>query len=264
VAARREPTPADNGRHGPDLFPEETGVPSDQVVRKIVRVRVRRRRRRRPRQRLIVGVLVIAAIAGAWLFHAAQDTSREQELMGQFGTRFFTDFDLEPYLPAAQELLAQPIASRTYAQATAAAVTEPEDTRPDVLQFNPEPDPLAPVQQVPTAESIIGRHEARFMALEQVALQKLETLEAMGREEYEQRSAWGSLNRIELIFKYLQAGRLLEKNMDGVFYAMLTDLGRELSQHSHSVDIVQAIEAHYVGQKGQLRSRYLGRVTRRD
>jgi hypothetical protein len=248
-------------------------VPSGQVVRKVVRVRVRRRRRR-PRHGLIVGVLLIAAIAGAWFFHASQDTGREQELMGQFGTRFFTDFDLDPYLPAAQALLAQPTASQAYAQATvsqayaqttAAAVTAPADTTPThEFGVNPDTESLKPVQQAPTAESIIVRHEARFMALEQVALQKLETLEAMGREEYEQRNAWGSLNRIELILKYLQAGRLLEKNMDGVFYAMLSDLGRELSQHSHPVDIVPVIEAHYVGQKGQLRSRYLGRVTRRD
>jgi hypothetical protein len=188
----------------------------------------------------------------------------EQELIAHFGWDFFGDLDLEPYMSGMdvgcpEELLAIPGLDQLSPPMQYLPPREYHVPAHD----QPQPEPgsrLSPDLDSVTPESIIARREVRFWALERLALARLHELLERGRDEYTQQGSRGTLNRVRLISRYLQAGRLLEKNIDGVFHGLVVDMKRDLEQHNAPTDITRTIEAAYVSQKHSRRSEFLGRI----
>jgi hypothetical protein len=248
-----------------------------------------RRRRRSSRHRhrhrqgksravwLTVLVVLMAAGTAVWVQGSARASVIQQELAWQLGSGFFTDFDLAPYLspdgwePAATawsvagstaaparraEPAVQPLAAERSAEALPGA--------PADVQTGAAPAPrLAATFGGANAGAIVARHEQRFTALEQVAMHKLDTLYETGRQEYEHERRIGVLDQVVLVLKYLEAGRVLERNMDVVFQAMVTDLRDDLSANRLPLDAAGLVESEYVSRKERLRGHYIGRIRQR-
>jgi hypothetical protein len=119
-------------------------------------------------------------------------------------------------------------------------------------------DPRDPATTTP--ETIMARYEPRFRALEQLAMERLDALYDAGRDEYARRRNDGTLNRVALVNKYLQAGRLLEKNIDAAFYDLLGDLRQELERHNHGAARAKPVETEYMNRKNRMRTRFLDRL----
>jgi hypothetical protein len=119
-------------------------------------------------------------------------------------------------------------------------------------------DPQDPAATSP--ETIMARYEPRFRALEQLAMERLDALYDAGRGEYARRRNDGTLNRVAVVNKYLQAGRLLEKNIDAAFYDLLADLRQELERHNHGAARARPVETEYVNRKNRMRTRFLDRL----
>jgi hypothetical protein len=185
----------------------------------------------------------------------------ERELTHEFGWRFFSDFDVDrivaameapaapdPYYPADFSAAPPPAAAADYPPAPVGA------PRPDYDAARPR---LRSGGRDVSAASIVARHELRFQALEMVALQRLDALHESARQEYVYRSGSGTLNRFSMTSRYMQAGRLLERNVDEAFYRLLADLKRDLAQHGHPTDVAATIEADYRNRKEYRRSSFL-------
>jgi hypothetical protein len=205
-------------------------------------------------------VVLVAVSAVVWFQRAPLTRQMEQQLSAQFGNEFFTGFDLEPVVPAAEET------SSRADDATAAALRLPDPSMSSLSQ--PRLQIRTPVGQRPTtlrtaavpAHVIMARYELRFVALEKVATERLDALYAAGKDEYSRTRHQGRLHHLGLINKYLQAGRLLEKNIDMAFYNLLAELRQELAQNGHSVERTAAVESEYVSRKNRLRPRFLDRI----
>lgn len=55
----------------------------------------------------------------------------------------------------------------------------------------------------------------------------------------------GTVGRFVLTSKYIQAGRMLGKNVDEAFYDLLAEMEAELIRGGHSTEIIAEIEATY-------------------
>jgi hypothetical protein len=262
-------------------------APSGREAGRSRRRRSRRSHRHRHRHRqgksravwLTVLVVLMAAGTAVWVQGSARASVIQQELAWQLGPGFFTDFDLGPYLspdewePAAT---AWTVAGRTAAPArrTAPAVQPLAGARsakaasagtPADVQAVAAPAPrlAAAFGGAGGAGAIVARHEQRFTALEQVAMHKLDTLYETGRQEYEHERRIGVLDQVVLVLKYLEAGRALERNMDVVFQAMVTDLRDDLAVNRLPLDAAGLVETEYVSRKERLRGHYIGRIRQR-
>jgi hypothetical protein len=261
-------------------------APSGREAGRSRRRRSRRSHRHRHRHRqgksravwLTVLVVLMAAGTAVWVQGSARATVIQQELAWQLGPGFFTDFDLAPYLSpdewepaAAAWTVAGPTAAP--ARRTAPAVQplagersaeEASPGAPADVQTGAAPAPrLAATFGGANAGAIVARHEQRFTALEQVAMHKLDTLYETGRQEYEHERRIGVLDQVVLVLKYLEAGRVLERNMDVVFQAMVTDLRDDLAVNQLPLDAAGLAESEYVSRKERLRGHYIGRIRQR-
>jgi hypothetical protein len=205
-------------------------------------------------------VVLVAVSAVVWFHRAPLSPQMEHRLAVQFGSEFFTGFDLEPVVAVAAET-----PSRAD-DAAAVALRRPDPSVSSLSQ--PRLQIRTPVGQRPTAlrpaavpaHVIMARYELRFEALEKVATERLDALYAAGKDEYSRTRHQGRLHHLGLINKYLQAGRLLEKNIDTAFYNLLTELRQELAQNGHGVERAAAVESEYVSRKNRMRPRFLDRI----
>jgi hypothetical protein len=237
--------------------------------------RRRRHRQRKSRAGWVGGFMLLVAIgAVAWTHASARAGQIEHALTWQLGPRFFTDFDLQPYLedeagaPAAATAWTVGAGSAAYARTAVRpahlALDEPATGADTPAMVATAAAPQGAATQPRSPGAVVARHEPRFTALEQVAMHKLDTLYETGREEYAQQSRMGVLDQMVLVLKYLEAGRLLERNMDAVFQAMVSDLRQDLAANELPVDAVALVETEYVSRKERLRGHYLSRIRQRD
>jgi hypothetical protein len=242
------------------------------------------RRRHRPRhgksRAAWVTALVVLMAAGSavWVQGSARARVVQQELAWQLGPGFFTDFDLGPYLspdgwePAATAWTVaggnaaparvaappvQPLAGERSAAASSGAQADVQ------TMAAPAPRMAAGSGGAGSASGVVARHEPRFAALEQVAMHKLDALYETGRQEYDHERRIGVLDHMVLVLKYLEAGRVLERNMDVVFQAMVTDLRGDLAISQQPMDAIGLVETEYVSRKERLRGHYIGRIRQR-
>lgn len=98
-------------------------------------------------------------------------------------------------------------------------------------------------------ESIINNYEPVFTSLEREALERLDDLMAEGLEEYRREERRGTLDQLSLSNKYIQAGRMLEKNVDRLFYDLLESMKKDLAAGGYSAEVATDFEERYLGAK---------------
>ncbi len=109
-------------------------------------------------------------------------------------------------------------------------------------------------------EEIIANYEPAFLALENKALNRLESLFEQAIEEYHRQEKSGSADRFRLTNKYIQAGRILENNVDETFYALLTQMESELLRKGYPTEVLTEIENAYRDAKDGKKRELLDRL----
>jgi len=109
-------------------------------------------------------------------------------------------------------------------------------------------------------DSIIDAYEPAFEELEDKAMERLESLFQAALNEYHEQEKDGTVDRFVLTNKYIQAGRMLENNVDNVFYEMLEEMEAELIRQGHSTEITGEIEETYQEAKDEKKRELLNRL----
>lgn len=204
----------------------------------------------------ITGIMVLViALAGFWGYtkYFAADPEIEQELNSQFGSDFFKFEDEE-------------VVNISEADNPGKSVNDTVDQSDDSLDapLN-EATPSTPVNQTNgakgvTQEEINHKYKPQFTYLQNLALSRLDSLYSAAIQEYEQRRKAGTLKRAELAKKYLQAGTMLEDNVDSKFYSTLDAMQAELKANNLPTNGVEVIKSDYEKAKSNLRSELLGKA----
>ncbi|WP_240986395.1 hypothetical protein [Acididesulfobacillus acetoxydans] len=113
-----------------------------------------------------------------------------------------------------------------------------------------------------TEAGVVGQYQPEIRSLQNVALSRLDTLYAAAVQEYREDKAAGTLNRAALAQKYIQAGNLLEANVDNRFYSIMGSLHSELVSDGLPTDEVGVIKSQYEAAKAARRSAILGQALR--
>jgi hypothetical protein len=106
-----------------------------------------------------------------------------------------------------------------------------------------------PVEAGGDLESILNNYEPVFVSLQDEAISRLDDLMEQGLEEYRREERRGTLDQFSLSNKYIQAGRMLEKNVDQLFYDLLDNMKSDLAANGYSTDIAVDIEERYISAK---------------
>ncbi len=125
----------------------------------------------------------------------------------------------------------------------------------ELEEAEPEPDP-----EQTSPEEIVERYEHKFESLEERAHERLEDLFEKAMADYHQQKAEGTFDRFKFVNKYIQAGRLLEKQVDAVFYALLEQMETELKQEDLPTDVVDEAEEKYEEAKKEQHRELFGRM----
>ncbi|MGM0651947.1 MAG: hypothetical protein ACQES4_04100 [Bacillota bacterium] len=94
-------------------------------------------------------------------------------------------------------------------------------------------------------EEIIDNYEPAFEALEEKASMRLDLLFQEALAEYRDGKGKGTVDRFMLTNKYIQAGRMLEENVDETFYDLLEEMENELNRKGYPTEILEEIETTY-------------------
>jgi len=113
-------------------------------------------------------------------------------------------------------------------------------------EFNDLPEPEESPARL---EDIIAKYEPFFKNLENQAIERLEALFQAALEEYDEQRKRGTLNRFQFTNKYIQAGSLLERQVDASFYMLLGRMETDLIRNNLPTDILQEIEETYTNAK---------------
>ncbi len=109
-------------------------------------------------------------------------------------------------------------------------------------------------------EEVIDNYEPAFQALEDEALARLELLFQKAIEEYRGGERDGTVDRFMLTNKYIQAGRMLEENVDKTFYELLEEMENELQDKGYSKDVLEEIENTYEQAKNDKKRELMNRL----
>lgn len=205
---------------------------------------------------IITSVLVLfVALTGFWGYNKyfKPDQETQEQLNNQFGAEFFNSFNDE------QE-------SNNSAVNNAKSVGDLVK-KTDIVA---DPDPAAETTPNPAGETVVvkpvtqeeinNQYKSEFSHLQSVALGRLDTLYSAAAQEYVQSSKAGTLNRSELIQKYIQAATILEANLDSKFYSTLDAMQAELIANNLPTDLVGVYKSEYENAKSARRSQLLAKV----
>lgn len=109
------------------------------------------------------------------------------------------------------------------------------------------PDQAKPVKDEPvTEDSIRAKYEPKFLALEDTALSRLDTLKENAWAEYQRNKAGeSSSSLVDISSIYMSAGNKLQSKVDNAFYALLEKMKQELTDADLSMDLLNETELHY-------------------
>ncbi len=99
--------------------------------------------------------------------------------------------------------------------------------------------------QTTDPDLIVERYEHRFASLEERANERLEELFEKAIADYRRQKEEGTLERFEFVNKYIQAGRLLEKQVDSIFYTLLDQMETELKKEELPTDVIEKAKEKY-------------------
>jgi len=216
----------------------------------------------------ITGVIVIL-LAGVsfWGYnnYFKPDLEIQEALTNQFGSEFFTSFDDKtaednPTGEVVNLNLTKEVESASDSnQMSDTSNKEQEKGEPGTI---PTPANDNTTAKEITVDEISNKYKPQFSYLQSVALSRLDTLYSAAVQEYAQRKKEGTVNRSALAQKYIQAGNMLEANMDRQFNTTLNAMRDDLIANNLSTDIVDTIESEYENAKSGKRSQLLARVTK--
>lgn len=210
-------------------------------------------------------VLILIAGVSFWGYNKyfKPDLEIQQELTNQFGSEFFTLFDEKKV----EDNSGEPVdnQSSTNEAKSGGDSKETVDT-PQKEQKKSEPGTIStPVNDNTNSKEVTqgeinNKYKPQFNYLQSVALGRLDTLYSAAIQEYSQSKKNGTINRSELAQKYIQAGTMLEANVDRQFHSTLNAMKAELLANNLSTDIIGVIESEYENAKSNKRSQLLAKV----
>ncbi|MHB8075770.1 hypothetical protein [Desulfosporosinus fructosivorans] len=213
----------------------------------------------------ITGIIVIfMALVVFWGYNKffTPNPEIEQQLNSQFGAVFFTSFD---EVSATNN-------SGTVNDAKSVDSENKLDTSMLESMVEKAKDPEAGKNATastyvnegtvgkPIQDEINNKYKRQFDYLENVALSRLDTLYSAAVQEYRQGNKAGTLKRSELVQKYIQAGTMLEANVDSQFYSALNMMQAELIENNLPTDIISTKKSEYGNVKSSMRSQLLGKA----
>ena len=214
----------------------------------------------------ITGILVLfIALVGFWGYNKyfKPDQEIQQQLNNQFGAEFFNSFKDEPVVnnSAVNNVKSvEDIVKKTDSLnfiATLKKVKEPDDGK--IVTTPTSANETIVVKEI-TQDDISNKYKPQFAHLQSVAMSRLDTLYSAAVQEYVQSSKAGTLNRSELIQKYIQAGTRLEASLDSQFYSTLNEMQAELIANNLPTDLVGVNKSEYEKAKSNKRSQLLAKV----
>lgn len=126
-------------------------------------------------------------------------------------------------------------------------------------QDTQSPSNPAPQPQLTEAE-IIAKCQPQLESLQSQSVARVEELAAAAVQEYKTKQANGTLDKNEMVKKYLQAGYMLEAGVEEAFYRPLNAMQAELIANGHPTTASQEIKNRYVRSKAQKRNELLSRA----
>ncbi|MDR3601590.1 MAG: hypothetical protein P4L49_14095 [Desulfosporosinus sp.] len=201
----------------------------------------------------ITGIMVLLIALGSfWGYNKyfKPDPKIQQQLNNQFGAEFFTSFNDEKTVKNSGAI--NPVKSGDNLE-------EKADV-PKMITSTSGNETIAGESKPVTQDEINSKYEPQFNYLQSVALSRIDTLYSAAIQEYKQRSKAGTLNRSELVQKYIQAGTMLEANVDSQFYSTLDAMQADLIANNLSTDSIGAIKGKYEKAKSSKRSQLLAKV----
>ena len=113
----------------------------------------------------------------------------------------------------------------------------------------------AMVDQISEAYNILVEKDAANFAAEEKRIEAV--------TEYETRKKNGTLDRLKLTSKYIQAGRLLESQVDQRFLILLNHMAAELRRKNLDGAIIAEIEELYAQTKADKKKELFNRLRNR-
>ena len=215
----------------------------------------------------ITGIIVLfMALVGFWGYNKyfTPDPKIQQQLNSQFGAEFFNSFNDEKYVnnlgavnsgksvddPAKKLDIPSivPMPEKVKEQAEGTKVITPTPVNESIV-----------TKQI-TQDEINNQYKPQFNYLQNVALSRLDTLYSAAFQEYTESSKAGTLNRSALVQKFIQAGTMLEANVDNQFYSTLNAMQAELIANNLPTDIVGVNKINYEKAKSDKRSQLLAKA----
>lgn len=214
---------------------------------------------------IITSIMVLMlAGAGVWGYNSffKSDPEIQQQLNNQFGEDFFKSFNDEI---ADVNSGASNNEQKTNGMNLAGDAPSSELATEKVQQGNAISNTAADGNQGVldkeiTKEQVINKYQPKFNYLQNVALGRLDTLYSAAAKEYEQLRKAGTLNRPALAQKYIQAGTMLEANVDNQFYSTLNAMQAELVANNLPIDVIASNKAAYEQAKSNKRAQLLSKV----
>lgn len=214
-------------------------------------------------------MVLLIALVSFWGYNKyfAPDPEIRQQLNSQFGEDFFNSFDDEKVVNSSgavdnlksnkDEESVDDLAVKidTIIVSTPQKVKEQEESQTTSTPVNENIE----VERI-TQDEINNKYKPQFNHLQNVALSRLDTLYSAAIQEYVQGSKAGKMNRSELIRKYIQAGTMLEANVDSQFYSALNAMQAELIADNLPTDIVGVYKSGYEKAKSDKRSQLLSKA----
>ena len=215
----------------------------------------------------ITGIMLLAmALVGFWGYNKyfKPDPEIQQQLIHQFGEEFFNSFadkivvnnsGTSNNVKSVDDLAKKNDIPKIVSMLEKSKVQEEDKSVPSSTPAN---EPI--VARSVTQDEITNKYKSQFNYLQNVALNRLDTLYSAAIQEYVQNRNAGTLNRPELAQKYIQAGTMLEANMDSQFYSTLNAMQAELIANNLPTDSVGVIKSEYEKAKSAKRSQLLSKA----
>lgn len=221
----------------------------------------------------ITGIIVLViSLGGLWGYNKyfKPNPVIQKELNNQFGTDFFNSFDPQNVgnnssngsankaTGAANNIPGTGVINNSGAVNNGKVDGSEEKSNSQSAASTPGNETNA--AQGITQEEITNKYMPKFTYLQNVALNRLDTLYSAAIQEYEQGKKAGTLNRSQLAQKYLQAGTMLEASVDNQFNSTLNAMQAELTANNFPTDIIGVTKSEYEKAKSAKRTQLLAKV----
>lgn len=209
---------------------------------------------------IFFSVLLVIGLICFWGYNKyyKPDPQIQELLNNQFGEDFFTSFNIDPMVPKDSGATNESQPTYSNQSSNAASVSEAQEES-QVLGNSTSGQQTSSIKSN-TENQISAKYKPKFNNLQNMALSRLDTLYSAAVQEYGQRKKAGTLNRSELIQKYMQAATILEANVDSQFYSTLNGMKAELVANNLPTDIIETTKQQYENAKSDKRSQLLSKA----